>query len=370
MAKIELIDISKHFKTKPPNLIKTLFNVQPEINNDPKKTSFLIKNLNLTLPDGKIFVFLGPSGCGKTTLLRIIAGLEKPESGRVRYDGVNMENISPGDRKIGMVFQNYALYPNYDAKKNIMGNFIFKQNTPELNEEAKAAYQRTSDLMGVDIDHLLKRTPRNLSGGEKQRVAIARCITRNPVLFIMDEPFSSLDQKLRDKYRVNLRTLLKKFNITTAYVTHDQLEAQILADLVAVMSRGKIEQVGTYEDIYYYPKSIYVAEFLNLDSYTPAINLIAGHHISSEYKNMTIGIRSEEIEVFKKIKAAKFKAKIVGIDNIKLKKVTILRLKMGENELYATLPIRDDFSINDEIGLHFKKYHLFDKKSGLRIPDD
>jgi ABC-type sugar transport system ATPase subunit len=165
-----------------------------------------------------------------------------------------------------MVFQYYALYPQYDSKTNILGNFLFRKQSPELDEEARAAFQRTSELMGVEIEYLLDRSPRNLSGGEKQRVAIGRCVTRNPALFLMDEPFSNLDQKLRDKYRINLKSLLRQFGITTAYVTHDQQEAQILADLVVVMSRGKIEQVGSYAEIYEDPKSLYVAEFLNLDA--------------------------------------------------------------------------------------------------------
>ena len=131
---------------------------------------------------------------------------------------------------------------------------MFRKKTPELDAMAKAKYQRTSELMGVELAYLLDRKPRTLSGGEKQRVALGRCITRDPALFLLDEPFSNLDQALREKYRVNLKILLKQFNITTVYVTHDHYEALILADLLAIMNRGQIEQVGTYQDLYEQPQ--------------------------------------------------------------------------------------------------------------------
>src|SRR5262245_41472129 len=187
-------------------------------------------------------VVLGPSGCGKTTLLRIIAGLIAPDSGEVRYDGVNVKDLTPGQRRLGMVFQNYALYPHFTSRTNVLSYFLFRKKTPALNALAAAKYQRTSELMGVEAHDLLDPKPPTLSGGDKQRVALARCITRDATLFLVDEPFANLDQPLREKYRVNLKMLLQQFNITTVYVTHDHHEAQILADLVAVMDRGTIEQ--------------------------------------------------------------------------------------------------------------------------------
>ena len=217
-------------------------------------SAFSIQDLTLRIPNGKTLVILGPSGCGKTTLLRIIAGLIPPDSGEVRYDDVDVKDVRPGDRRIGMVFQQYALYPHMTARSNVLSYFMFRKKTPELDAMAKAKYQRTSELMGVELAYLLDRKPRTLSGGEKQRVALGRCITRDPALFLLDEPFSNLDQALREKYRVNLKILLKQFNITTVYVTHDHHEALILADLLAIMNRGRIEQVGTYQDIYEQPQ--------------------------------------------------------------------------------------------------------------------
>src|SRR5262249_3790838 len=139
---------------------------------------------------------LGPSGCGKTTLLRIIAGLIAPDSGEVRYDDVDVTEVPPSQRRIGMVFQNYALYPHWSSKTNVLAYFRFRKKTPELDAMARAKYQRTSELLGVELAHLLDRKPPTLSGGEKQRVALGRCITRDPALFLLDEPFSNLDQAL------------------------------------------------------------------------------------------------------------------------------------------------------------------------------
>ena len=178
-------------------------------------SAFAIEDLSLTVFDGETLVVLGPSGCGKTTLLKIIAGLIPPRAGRVRYDGVDMAQVRPGDRRIGMVFQNYALYPHLTSRTNVLSYFLFRKKTPELDALAQEKYRRTSELMGVELEDLLDRRPGTLSGGEKQRVALGRCITRDPAVFRLDEPFSSLDQGLREKYRVNLKILLRQFSIST-----------------------------------------------------------------------------------------------------------------------------------------------------------
>jgi len=253
VARIDLVDVCKTLRDRPgpPGAIT-------------RGSTFSIQNLTLRVPDGKVMVVLGPSGCGKTTLLKIIAGLIPPDSGDVRYDDVDVRDVRPGDRRVGMVFQNYALYPHVTARTNVLAYFLFRKKTPELSAMARAQYQRTSELMGVELAYLLDRKPPTLSGGEKQRVALGRCITREAALFLVDEPFANLDQALREKYRVNLKILLRQFNITTVYVTHDHHEALILADLVAVMSRGRIEQVGTPQEIYDQPKNVFVAGFLSV----------------------------------------------------------------------------------------------------------
>ncbi|MFN2146056.1 MAG: ABC transporter ATP-binding protein, partial [Anaerolineales bacterium] len=210
MAKIELINLNLTFQTRITSLERTasrvfrgLFGQRSEENVPPPPGStFSLKDINLTIPDGKTMVILGPSGCGKTTLLRLIAGLLKPDSGRVLYNGVDLTDVAPRDRGIGMVFQSYALYPHLSAKENILTYFMFREKTPEMDQLAQEKFERTSQLMGVELKHLLGRMPANLSGGERQRVALARCITREPALFLLDEPFSNLDQKLREKEKV------------------------------------------------------------------------------------------------------------------------------------------------------------------------
>ena len=312
-------------------------------------------------------VILGPSGCGKSTLLRIIAGLIKPDAGEVKYDGVNMQDVPPGNRRIGMIFQNYALYPHLSSKMNILSYFYFRKKTPQLDAEAKAKYKRTSELMGVDIRYLEDRKPDTLSGGEKQRVALGRCITRDPALFLLDEPFSNLDQTLREKYRVNLKVLLNQFNITTAYVTHDQHEALILADALAIMDVGRIEQFGTYEGIYNRPKNLFVAQFLNPESSTPAINLIDGGYLSPSVPDMTVGVRPEEIELSMEAREGSLAGSIASRTHLPMKLGTILNVRVGEHEVVVRAPGEQAVALGSQVWLKLKQYHLFAKDSGLRI---
>jgi len=370
MAKIELVNVCKRLKGDDKSILpsfKIVRNMQSGTLDNYRKRPFSIENMNLDIPDAKTMVILGPTGCGKTTLLRIIAGLIPVDSGEIRYDQVNMENTPPGERRIGMVFQNYALYPHFTSKSNILSYFLFKKKTPELDKIAREKYRRTSELMGVDMAYLLDKKPTHLSGGEKQRVALGRCITRDPALFLLDEPFSNLDQKLREKYRVNLKMLLEHFNITAVYVTHDQQEALILADLIAIMNVGRIEQVGTYENIYENPKSIFVAEFLNLDIDTPAINLICGERVAQELKEMIIGVRPEDVEVFQEKKGDCIMGTIVDMRNIPLRNATILRTRIDTNEVYVRIPLKKGPSVNRRFWLRFRKYHIFDKNSGQRL---
>jgi len=236
--------------------------------------AFGIDGLDLSIPDGKTLVILGPTGCGKSTVLRLLAGLDKPDSGRILFDGRDVTDLPASERRIGMVFQNYALYPHWTSKTNIQSFFLFKKKTPELSREAGEKLKKTSELLGVEIEYLLDRSPKALSGGEKQRVALGRCITRDPSLFLLDEPFSNLDARLRERYRVELKKLLRQFSVTTAYLTHDQTEALVLADLMAIMRDGKIVQTGSYREIYDAPVDIFTAEFLNPDTFIKALNLI------------------------------------------------------------------------------------------------
>jgi len=334
-----------------------------------KAPQFSIQHVSLRIPDGKTLVILGPSGCGKTTLLRIIAGLITPDSGDVRYDDVDVKDVAPGDRRIGMVFQNYALYPHMTSRKNVLSYFMFRKKTPELDAMARAKYDRTSELMGVELAYLLDRKPTTLSGGEKQRVALGRCITRDPALFLMDEPFSNLDQALREKYRVNLKMLLKQFNITTVYVTHDHYEALILADLLAIMDRGRIEQVGTYQQIYDQPKNVFVAGFLNRHSGTPPINFVDARHVpdGEGLDNVRVGVRPEDVEVSAEATAASIEGIVRGKLDLPISTGTILDVRVGEHEIHVQTTGVESLRAGDRVWLGFKRYHVFDRESGERL---
>jgi multiple sugar transport system ATP-binding protein len=226
-----------------------------------------VRGINLEVKEGEFFVILGPSGCGKTTTLRMIAGLETVDSGHIFLDGREITDFPPRLRNISMVFQNYALYPFMSVKDNII--FPLKiMKIPKSEIEQKV--EEIGRTLG--ISELMDRKPGEISGGQKQRVALARSLVRDPSIFLMDEPLSNLDAKLRGQMRVELKRLQKAFNTTTVYVTHDQVEATTLADRACVMNDGKIVQLGNPDDLYNLPNSIFSAIFLG----DPAMNMIPG----------------------------------------------------------------------------------------------
>ena len=218
-----------------------------------------LDHVNLTIPDGQTVAVVGPSGCGKTTLLRVAAGLETGFSGRVYYDDKDMADVAVGDRYIGMVFQNYALYPHFEGRGNL--SFFFRVHRAS-DEETEERIRITSETMGVGFKELLRCKPGTLSGGQQQRLAVARAIARQPNLFLFDEPLSNLDAKLRVQTRGQINRLLHQFQITAIYVTHDQMEAIALGDLIAVMREGRIEQIGPYQEVRENPINAFVAGFL------------------------------------------------------------------------------------------------------------
>jgi multiple sugar transport system ATP-binding protein len=224
-----------------------------------------VDDLDLATTEGEYLVLLGPSGCGKTTLLRLIAGLEQPTSGEVLIGGQPMVGLPPRARKIAMVFQSYALYPHKTARRNI--EFPLKASGMEPEERAeKVAW--AAELLG--ITRLLDRRPRHLSGGERQRVALARALVREPDVFLLDEPLSNLDAKLRATARDDLKEFQDRIGTTTVYVTHDQVEAMGLGDRIAVMSEGRIRQLGTPAEVYHDPADTFVATFLG----SPPMNIV------------------------------------------------------------------------------------------------
>ena len=226
-----------------------------------------VKAMNLEIADGEFLVLLGPSGCGKTTTMRMVAGLELPSLGQVFIGGREVTHLEPKDRDVAMVFQSYGLYPNMTVEENIA--FPLKiRGTPssEIRPRVEAAARQ------VELTDYLNRRPKELSGGQRQRVALARAIVRKPAVFLMDEPLSNLDAKLRVSMRAHIKHLHHQLGVTTIYVTHDQIEAMTLADRVVVMSKAEIQQVGSPEVIYNDPANLFVAGFIG----NPAMNLIEG----------------------------------------------------------------------------------------------
>lgn len=225
----------------------------------------VIENINLTIKDGSFTVLVGPSGCGKTTLLRMIAGIGPQTGGKVLIGDQDMTHVEPGDRKVAMVFQNYAIYPTMTVAENI--EFGLKNNKIPKNERKKIV-QEVAEKVG--LEELLERKPSALSGGQRQRIALARAISKNPQVFLMDEPLSNLDAKLRAAMRVELIELHKKLKTTFVYVTHDQVEAMSMADTIILMDKGQIMQEASPEEIYRNPANLFAACFIG----SPSMNII------------------------------------------------------------------------------------------------
>jgi ABC-type sugar transport system ATPase subunit len=226
-----------------------------------------VKNLSIAIKDGEFVVFVGPSGCGKTTTLRMIAGFEDPTAGEIKIDGKVVNDLEPRDRGLGMVFQSHALFPHKNVAQNI--EFGLRMKDVPRPERAKRV-REVADM--VRIGHLLDKMPAQCSGGESQRVALARTLVTNPSTFLLDEPLSSLDAKLRRELRAECDRLHEELKRTFIYVTHDQEEAMTLADRIVVMRNGEIEQVGSPMEIYSNPVSYFVADFFG----SPSMNLVAG----------------------------------------------------------------------------------------------
>jgi sn-glycerol 3-phosphate transport system ATP-binding protein len=226
-----------------------------------------LDEFSLDVQDGEFMILLGPSGCGKSTTLRLVAGLERPTSGRISIGGRAVNRVSPKDRDIAMVFQNYALYPHMTVYKNLA--FGLKERRVPKADIGRQV-QQVSAMLG--LEDLLRRRPAQLSGGQRQRVAMGRALVREPKVFLLDEPLSNLDAKLRVQMRAELKRLHARLDITTIYVTHDQVEAMTLGDRIAVMSEGRIQQLGEPQDVYDHPANLFVAAFIG----SPPMNLLRG----------------------------------------------------------------------------------------------
>jgi multiple sugar transport system ATP-binding protein len=347
-----------------------------------------VDHIDLTVEDGELCVLLGPSGCGKTSTLRMIAGFVRPADGEVYVDGDPISHLYPGDRNIAMVFQSYALYPHKTARDH----FAFPLVPAGMSQaEIRRRVEETADFL--EMHDLLDRYPSELSAGQQQRVAIGRALIRRPQLFLLDEPLNNLDERLRAEMRGNLRRLQQDLQITTVYVTHDQVEAQALADKVVVMDMGHIRQVGTPQEVYRYPADLFVAGFIG----TPPMNFIDCHlertdgqailrnsrfslvpktslaerlESMPDGKELILGVRPEHIHVTPEEKEDAIPAEVYVLEP--QSNELILDLKMGERILKA----RDDkkeLGFRPEIGQRvWMKFvhdaiHVFDKETKERL---
>jgi multiple sugar transport system ATP-binding protein len=239
-----------------------------------------LRGLSLDITDGEFLVLVGPSGCGKSTALRMLAGLESITRGTMTIDGKVMNHIAPKDRDIAMVFQSYALYPHLSVRENIGFSMkLAKVEKAEIDRRVNDAAAR------LDLTEWLDRRPGQLSGGQRQRVAMGRAIVRQPKAFLMDEPLSNLDAKLRVQMRAEIAKLQRDLQVTTVYVTHDQVEAMTMGDRVAVLSKGVLQQVDTPQNLYDFPKSLFVASFIG----SPQMNLLVGTVTMGETPTLTVG---------------------------------------------------------------------------------
>ncbi|MBQ3079505.1 MAG: ABC transporter ATP-binding protein [Clostridia bacterium] len=252
-------------------VLKDLTKIFPSRNKKAGEEVVAVSNFNITIPDGKLIGLLGPSGCGKSTTLYMISGLQKPTSGRIFFGENDVTELSTEKRGIGLVFQNYALYPHMTVKQNIMfplDNLTGKDKMTKI-QKLKRAYE-TAKL--VQIEDLMDRKPSELSGGQQQRVAIARALVKMPRVLLLDEPLSNLDARLRLQTREEIRRIQKATGITTLFVTHDQDEAMSISDMIVVMKQGVVQQVGKPQDVYDNPANLFVAKFLGI----PPINVFEG----------------------------------------------------------------------------------------------
>ena len=251
-----------------------------------------LSNLNLEIKDGEFFILLGPTGAGKTTTLRIISGLEKPDSGKILFNDEVVNEVQPAFRDTSYVFQQYSLYPHY----SVYDNLAFPLRSPLRKSDNKKIDVRVREIAKLlKIENKLENKATQLSGGEMQRVSLGRALVRNPNIYLMDEPLSSLDAKLREELRVELKKIQTDLNATILYVTHDQIEATTMADRIGVLKEGVLTQVGTPQEIYNEPNSIYVAYRLG----SPKINILENKQIknSDNESAVFVGIRPEDIKI-------------------------------------------------------------------------
>ncbi|MEM2902254.1 MAG: ABC transporter ATP-binding protein [Candidatus Bathyarchaeia archaeon] len=340
-----------------------------------------VNDLSLDVFKEELFCLLGPSGAGKTTVVRMIAGIETPDEGEIYIEGVNVTDVAPKDRDVAMMFQSYALYPNKTVRENLALPLKVRKMP---RQEVDSIVKEVAEIL--HITHLLDKLPGQLSGGERQRLAIGRAIVRKPKVYILDEPLTNLDAKLRVEMRGELKRLQRELKATTIFNTPDEAEALTMADRIAVMNQGRVQQVGTPEEVYESPKNMFVAKFVG----SPPMNMLEGSLVERNGKTfidvgelhydvtdladlmkkglksneVILGVRPEHIHISKKRRNDSIVgAKVYVIEPTKPE--MIVDLKLGEKILKALAPSTESYSLDEEVWLSFDrdKIHIIDKKT-------
>jgi multiple sugar transport system ATP-binding protein len=344
-----------------------------------------VYDFNATFQDGEFIVLVGPSGCGKSTMLRMIAGLEEISSGELSIDGVKINDLAPKDRDIAMVFQNYALYAHMTVYHNMAFSMVLRREDSDLIHER---VMWAASVLG--LTPYLNRKPNTLSGGQRQRVALGRAIVRNPKVFLLDEPLSNLDAKLRGVMRAELKSLHHRLKTTMVYVTHDQIEALTLADRIVIMKDGRVQQIGTPYEVYHTPANLYVATFMG----TPPMNVfqgaltqegklaiagatidIAAHPFYETLRsqgrfgaNVTVGVRPEHVRMDVTCDTTRGHQSVVDLYEL-LGAEALVHFKVGAETLIAKVPEHLPLRAHGEVCYAFdvEHIHFFDPSTGVRI---
>ena len=340
---------------------------------------YALDGIDLQIEDGESLSILGPSGCGKTAILRILAGLEQLDDGKVLFNGEDVTTVSPQERNVAMVFQDYALYPHWASQDNLGFFFQTHQRKHEIPERVRI----TARVMGLGFETLLSQKPPKLSGGQQQRVAIGRAIIRDPQAFLFDEPLSNLDATVRARTRVEIRRLIQRFGITSVYVTHDQSEAFTMGDRIAVMRNGKILQVDTRRQLVERPLSRFVADFITV----PAMNLLPGV-VHREYvdvhdrkvmpppvvlqqyqaESITIGIRPMDVQLRSENEEDTIPAKVETVEPLMSERSVLLTVRVGRYLYRVQRPQTEHFEPDTLVFMEVPPHcqHVFDNR-GRRI---
>ncbi|ADB63309.1 ABC transporter related protein (plasmid) [Haloterrigena turkmenica DSM 5511] len=365
MARLEIDDVTKEYRSGESSVVA-------------------VQDISVEVPDGDFLVLVGPSGCGKSTTLRMIAGLEEITEGEIRLGGRTINDVSAQERDIAMVFQSYALYPHKTVRSNM--SFGLEEST-ELSDSAIAeTVEETAAMMG--IEDLLDRKPGELSGGQQQRVALGRAIVRDPDVFLMDEPLSNLDAKLRAEMRTELQHLQEQLDVTTVYVTHDQTEAMTMGDRIAVLNEGELQQVGTPLECYHEPNNLFVASFIG----EPSMNFFDGtlendalvtdyfeyplsqesRHDLESGRDLVLGIRPEDVRLGDTEHSDRqLEAEVLVVEPMGNENIIHLRFDgmAADDEFVVTTEGVPNVSAGDRVDVEFPEsaIHLFDGASGDAI---